>query len=178
MSWYLESRILAEVAPGSSVLDVGAGMAPYHAALVKRAKPLVLLDAHAPYLEERRQRKELRGIHTFQGDALQTLRHLEDGAFDVVLGIDFLEHLERAAALETSVEMCRVGKKVVLFVPEGEHPQDKDAFHMGGDYWQTHRSAWHEADLRDLGFSVELWPTFHQPTNPSAPGALFCVRAP
>jgi SAM-dependent methyltransferase len=187
---YLEARILAEVPAESLVLDVGAGMAKYHEALLgvvaPRVDQLVLLDAHAPYLAERAtcfaQEIEANRVMLLHGEALPVLRTIDDTCLDVALAIDFLEHLAMDAALSVMDEMKRIvkpGGKVVVFVPEGDHPQDKDHFNSGGDHWQTHRSKWEWFNLVvSLGMeneAVERWPDFHAGTPGKDEGALWGV---
>ena len=109
------------------------------------------------------------------GDAAELLPRLADRAYDVVLGIDFVEHLRRMEALRVIAQMQRVGRSVLLFVPEGHHPQDRDFFGLGGDHWQVHRSTWYSDDLIALGFDVDRWPDFHKGEEGKDPGALWAT---
>lgn len=179
----LHDRLLAEIPKGASVLDVGAGLAKYHPLLIDHGCKLTLVDAHKPYLDERRERFGDR-VEIIHGDALdllgswafseapQTVR-----TWDVVLGIDFMEHLAANAARFLIENAQVVGRKVILFVPEGNHPQDTDHYHMGGDHWQTHRSTWTAPDLEALGFTVERWLDFHRwaKDRGADPGALWAT---
>lgn len=176
MSRELRNAILAHVRPGDAVLDVGAGMAAYHGELLRRiggAGRLVLLDAHQPYLD-RSPVAGAKNVARMQGTAQELLPRLQE-RYDAVLAIDFIEHLTRPDALAVIAQLRRLGKIVVLFVPEGNHPQDKDYFNLGADHWQTHRSTWQAEDLVKLGFSVDRWPEFHAGAAGKDPGALWAV---
>lgn len=170
----LIERVLAEVYPGSDVLDVGSGFgfAGYLPGLLARAGRLVLLDAHLPYLIAKPPPEAAIAV---VGEARKVLPVFGDRAFHVAFGIDFIEHLTLEDALVVVEGMKRVASKVVLFVPEGEHPQTKDVYGLGGDRWQTHRRTWHPMDLEALGFAVERWPDFHKHETGKAPGAMFAV---
>ena len=174
----LHDRLLEEIPPGSTVLDVGAGLAKYHPLLIDRGCKLTLLDAHAPYLEERRQRwPQIETVHadvnlTALWDWVVTERR-----WDVALAIDFIEHLGPDNARDVVDDMRDLAPKVILFVPEGNHPQDVDHYGMGGDHWQTHRSTWDAPALEALGFTVERWIDFHLWARERGcdPGALWAT---
>ena len=70
----------------------------------------------------------------------------------------------------------RIAKKdIILFVPEGLDPQDKDDRGFGNDYYMTHRSVWYREDLKKLGFTIRVWDKFHI-HNQNLNNALFCVK--
>ena len=167
----LKTRILNFTPGNSNVLDVGAGMGFYHCDLLAKTPNLTLLDAHQPYLDERL--KKFPQVLTINR---QALGYLQDTLFyyDVILGIDFLEHLDKPEAMDVVYYMRHRADRVALFVPEGVHPQDRDAYGMGDDHWQTHRSTWYAGDMEALGFTVEVLPSFHGHLPGKDPGALWC----
>jgi cyclopropane fatty-acyl-phospholipid synthase-like methyltransferase len=173
----LHDRLLEEIPPGSSVLDVGAGLATYHPRLIDRGCKLTLIDAHKPYLDERLSRWPQ--IETINEKAENALWDAEvtSRRWDMVLGIDFVEHLTSSNARYVIEHMKVVAPKVILFVPEGDHPQEKDHYNLGGDHWQTHRSTWYAEDLEHLGFTVERWLDFHRWAKDRGcdPGALWAT---
>lgn len=170
----LTERILAFIGPGRSVLDVGAGRATYHGDLAAMSESLLLVDAYEPYLK--RARPLAGSVGSLCGVAPGCLHGFSDSSFDVVIGIDFVEHLVMADALDTMKQMRRIASAdVLLFVPEGNHPQTTDELHMGGDHWQTHRTTWSVKMLEGLGFNVERWPDFHEGNEGKDPGALWCT---
>lgn len=174
----LHNRLLEEIPEGASVLDVGAGLAQYHELLIAKGCKLTLIDAHKPYLDERLSRWPQ--IETINEKAENALWDTEVALrkWDVALGIDFIEHLDQRNAKYVIQHMQGVAAKVILFVPEGNHPQDKDHYNMGGDHWQTHRSTWNVGMLEALGFIVERWLDFHRwAVNDRGvdPGALWAI---
>ena len=155
------------------VLDVGAGLATYHVWL-KEICELVTLDVHAPYLSA--SRTDLKGVKRIIGDAREVIPLLRLYEFDLILAIDFIEHLTKEDAKLLISEMGRISEKIVIFTPEGHHPQDHDVFGMGADHWQTHRSEWKKEDLEALGFTVEVWEGFHKTWNSKCdPNALWAT---
>jgi SAM-dependent methyltransferase len=177
----LHGHILTAVPKGVTVLDVGAGLAKYHELLQRNGNLVTLIDAHKPYLDDRAAKfPEFKLIH---GEAIDELGKLladaswqYDYGFDVALAIDFVEHLTPEDAQLVIKLMQGVARRVVLFVPEGNHPQDHDGYEMGADHWQTHRSTWHAEDLEALGFKVSRWLDFHSWTRGRTdPGALWAT---
>lgn len=156
------------------VLDVGSGLGVYHASLWKQLQlvggRLFLLDAHAPYMVHRLIPPDVVQI---VGTARVVLPTFAAGAFNVILAVDFVEHLAREAALDVIRHMQRATRHLCVFTPDGPHPQDKDPTGLDGDHWQTHRSAWRASDLEELGFHVETWPDLHLNDKPETPGALW-----
>ena len=74
-----------------------------------------------------------------------------DGAFDAVVALDLIEHLERAEGERLLHEMERVARRrAILFTPNGFLPQEA----LGGNPWQVHRSGWSVADFTARGYSV------------------------
>lgn len=173
----LHDRLSQEIHGGASVLDIGAGLAKYHQLLVDKGCSLTLVDAHEAYLTERKQRfPQAELIHAPAWAALWDFANT-DRRWDFVLGIDFLEHLDPDDAQKIAEMMKRVASKMILFVPEGNHPQDSDGYNLGGDYWQTHRSTWYAEGLEALGFTVERWVDFHRWAIEKGcdPGALWAT---
>ena len=77
-------------------------------------------------------------------------------SFDVVMLIDVIEHFRKGEGLEILDVVERIARsRVVVFTPLGEFPQsDFDAYGLGGEQFQEHRSAWHEADFASRGYSI------------------------
>ena len=176
----LEDAILSFIEPGSSVLDVGSGIAHYTIALAKRAGRLTLLDAHQPYLDRtlavlvnvRRSDGSPIAVSSRCGDASVIFKGCVRQAradvlgdlppYDYALAIDVIEHMPPEDGRAVIEGMKVIASGVALFIPEGAHPQHADPYGMGGDHWQTHRSTWFAKDLEALGFTVERWLGFHR----------------
>lgn len=57
--------------------------------------------------------------------------------------LDSLEHMEQTEGervLQAAVALRP--KQIVVFTPHGYLPQHGDAWNLGGEYWQEHRSGW------------------------------------
>jgi hypothetical protein len=146
-----------------SVLDVGTGLMQ---SLVGVPCPVKLgLDAHKPYLEQRRVRDAV-PVHA---SALDIEDLFVPGAVDLIQLIDVIEHFEPDDADELLGQVTRTAaRRVVLFTPRGHFPQEEfDATGLGGEELQRHRSTWEPEDLAARGFRVIVMQGFHGPWNRS-----------
>ena len=153
--------IEAATADCESVLELGCGTGSKLAACSCSYRCGV--DAYLPYLEMARKKWG----HLVDGfvhcEALKFVSEV-DRTYDAVLMVDFLEHLERPAAMSLLSRCALIAKRrIVLYCPEGDQPQDQDVYGLGGDAWQTHRSIWTLDDLERLGFDTVRWTDRHGP---------------
>jgi predicted TPR repeat methyltransferase len=137
------------------VLELGCGIGDKLAATPCKLR--VGVDAFRPYLDaaHRKWGSRLHELHVAEAQA-----YIENEIrwFDAVMMIDFIEHLVLTDAMAL-LERCKVvaRRKIIVFCPIGECPQDKDTYALGGDMWQTHRSTWSSEQLKNEGFDVSLW---------------------
>jgi hypothetical protein len=146
-----------------SVLDIGTGVMATVDDLPARTK--IGLDVHRPYLENRRSR----GAVPLNADALAVGDLFVPGAVDLVTLLDVIEHFttEDAEALLAQAEQV-AGKRVVVSTPRGEFPQDDfDAYGLGGEELQRHRSAWQPEDFARRGYCVVVLRGLHTAANES-----------
>lgn len=155
---YLHDRIRGETPPNSNVLDLGVGQAKYLPELAKRVSLLTVIEGFEPYLGY----VKLHAPHAnvIQEDIYTALKAIEGRRFDVAMAIDVMEHLDIYRALECLEIMMTIARRIVLFVPEGFHPQENSADGFSNDL-QRHRSMWSVDYLTRLGFEVERWERFH-----------------
>jgi len=76
-------------------------------------------------------------------------------SFDLVIGCDIIEHLEKeegAPLLDQCETIAR--KAVIIETPKGFSPQDIDILGYGGHDWQTHRSGWEIEEFEQRGYKV------------------------
>jgi len=123
------------------------------------------VDAHRPYLQQ--VQPELTACTFICGKASEVLPRLMDNSFDLVLAIDFIEHLTRRSGWAFLREAKRIGRRVAIFTPLGYMeqsyaPGELDAWQMDGTHWQTHRSGWTPQDFP--GWDIEVLPDFHDHT--------------
>lgn len=143
------NTVIREVDSRSQLLlDAGCGRGDAMAALKPHlGASTVGLDIFLPYLKECRE-KQLHDIYV-RGDV--RLLPFRDNAFDTVISIEVLEHLEKKDARLFLSEMERVAAlQVILTTPNGHF--HLDAF--DGNPHQEHRSEWSPTEMRALGYRV------------------------
>ncbi|OIO33349.1 MAG: hypothetical protein COZ49_01770 [Candidatus Yonathbacteria bacterium CG_4_10_14_3_um_filter_47_65] len=76
-------------------------------------------------------------------------------SFDIVIGLDIVEHLEKEESLNMIKQCEEIARKAVIFeCPKGFIPQNIDIQGHDADHWQTHRSAWEPEEFEKLGFKT------------------------
>jgi hypothetical protein len=137
---------LLEVA---SVLDIGAGLRPMGWYTPKRH---VCVEPHQPYADKLRAA----GYETWRMLGHHALR-LSGDEFEAIYLLDVIEHMSRMDG-EICLKLAkkRRPKQIVVATPVGFAPQDKDAWDMGGEFWQTHRSGWLPSDFP--GWTISFYP--------------------
>lgn len=139
-----------------TVLDIGAGLRP-----MQWYQPKLLhccVEPYRPYAEKLRAA----GYEVFEYTALAWLRGCRH--YEAVYLLDVIEHMIHLDALNVLRHACRVAQKqVVVFTPYGFVQQTHDAWNMGGEYWQTHRSGWTPEDFPPPWRTQLYCPTTSQP---------------
>ena len=76
-------------------------------------------------------------------------------SFDLVIGLDIIEHLEKEESLDMIKQCEQIAKKGVIFeTPKGYVPQNIDIQGHGGHEFQTHRCGWEVEELENLGYQI------------------------
>ncbi|MGD0405739.1 MAG: class I SAM-dependent methyltransferase [Candidatus Bathyarchaeia archaeon] len=108
---------------------------------------IIGLDRYNPYLSF------CKTFHVYNNLVKADIRHLpfRDSAFEIVIAIEVLEHLEKTDGTKFLSELERVCKrKLVLSTPNGFWKQGA----LGGNNLELHRSGWTVNELKNLGFRV------------------------
>ena len=124
--------------PAASVIDVGAGLRP--CAWYPGAQHLCI-EPFNPYAQILKQQ----GFMVVSCRADEALRVARA---ETVLLLDVLEHMEREEG-ERVVPLAKLAasRQVILYTPLGFLAQEGDAWGLGGEEWQRHRSGWMPADF-------------------------------
>ena len=150
-SWWIPI-LQDEVSLNDTVLDLGCGIM----GVTKNLRCLSILgvDVCEDYLNQIKGR-----VPVIWTDArFATKQLMLSQSFDVVLAIDFIEHLDRQSGLELLDEMSRVArKKAIVFTPEGFIEQkDGIGWAQGKPEYQSHKSGWTADDFK--GWRVRILP--------------------
>ena len=130
-----------------------------------RVKVRIGLDAHRPYLTHRRVADAV----PLNAPASALTELFVPGAVDLVTAIDVLEHFDAGDADGFLADAEQVAaRRVALFTPRGHFPQEgHDAYDLGGEELQRHRSTWEPEDLTERGYAVVVLRGYHGPWNSS-----------
>lgn len=172
-SFRLSPTIVDSTKGAKSILELGAG--------IFRMFDLYPEDAHCvgielvqSYIDKRVNKREAVAI---QGSALDFEKLLDDNGetekFDIIMLIDFIEHLDKDDSIDLIVRAKKRAKAIFVFTPLEDHPQ-----HGGEAYGfanpkikrhidavgqrdlaieaQRHKSTWYVKDLEELGFQT-IW---------------------
>lgn len=137
----------------TNLLDLGCGKDPK---LIKdiKCKERWGVEIFEPYFQQIKS-KAFYDIHVL-GDIRAVVRGIGDNRFDLVTGIDLVEHFSKEAGIELLKEIDRVAKReILLFTPYKFYHQDA----YEENPYQEHKSGWDENDF--LGFNVYLLPKMH-----------------
>lgn len=104
--------------------------------------PTVCIEPYPPYAEWLRKR----GYTVLELDAM-AYACTESCAGACVVLLDVIEHLEKPDGVNLIQALQADADSIVLFTPLGFLPQEGDAWGMGGDDWQRHRSGWVPEEL-------------------------------
>jgi ubiquinone/menaquinone biosynthesis C-methylase UbiE len=110
---YLDRFHWTEMAPSSSVLEIGSGIGRMTAALTRRFESVIATDVDAAFLERCRETvarfgtvSALRTVHIVDGSSINT----PDASVDAVFSYITLQHCKASDALRLTTEALRVVK--------------------------------------------------------------------
>jgi len=167
----------------NSVVELGAMFFEKLKHVESKIKTKIGIEIYKPYIDSKNDHfgnpvfNDCIKIH---GNVLEYKKLLSGYELDVAMIIDVLEHFDKNVGFNWIKELKKDFKRIILMVPAGKFPQNKDYSGLGGDTYQTHRSYWYDEDIDKLGFDeVILDNIFH--TNPELvannmdTGCWFCV---
>lgn len=135
-----------------TVLDIGPGIRPMGWYKPKRH---ICFEPHGPYADA----LEAAGYEVWRVTALEALKALRrrHGTYHAAIYmLDVIEHMDRDVGEEVLLMALALSPiQVVVATPVGYLPQEGDAWDMGGDHWQKHRSGWMPADFP--GWRIEYY---------------------
>jgi len=154
-----------------SVVEFGAGFGKILNIIPPIVDELTGIEAHKPYLDRWEGPKRAYKIWGDMRDGLKLLDE-HNRTCDIALFFDSLEHLTAADATALIEQLKTRFRRIIVDIPEGDHPQTSDHYHLGADALQTHRSTWSVSDMEQLGFTVIFIPDMHSEPGKSTGGML------
>jgi hypothetical protein len=141
----LRRNTLLDIAPkvferlngSTDVFDIGPGIRPCVFAPVSHTcvEPF---EGYASVLRNA-------GFTVLQMTAIEALESLD--MLDTVLLLDVIEHMDRSEGERVRDFLESKTRQALVFTPFGFMKQTGDAWGLGGDYWQEHRSGWVPEDF-------------------------------
>lgn len=165
-------RLIEVASRYESVLDIGCGKGGLLARISSERR--VGIDAcPANFASMAGKNPEIEYI---EDDVRNILFRFGRNAFECIVGMDIIEHLYTVPAVRLLQDMEQVASRcILLFVPVGYHPQDKDPWDHDNDFHQTHKSIWHPQDLIEMGYSVTSYRNWYK-NRTIGKGAMWCVK--
>ena len=159
-----------QLQPGS-VLDVGTGMGQYGFLLRMNLEHVNLFEIDGASARQRPRSQwglridgiegyatYLTPVHeyvydqVFVGNALDILPTMADGAYELVLAIDILEHLTPEQGRFFLAQCLRIASRAALV----STPKIFVSQEVAANPLENHRSVWTEPELQELGFTITL----------------------
>jgi len=171
MSKYLFDWIRNNTEGSEVVVEFGSMFCDKLSHVGSSVKNKIAIEIHKPYLDN----SKYHDCDKILGDFSQFENLINEPYMDCAMFIDTLEHLEKDSAINLMSRVQKKFNKIVLMIPEGNQPQDKDVFNLGADEFQTHRSIWNKGDIEAMGFqTVYVYEKFHPGTDNDR-GCIFAV---
>lgn len=168
-----------------SVLDVGVGMGQYGFLLRTNLENVGLFEVDGPNARQTpRERWHVRidGIEGYAGyltpvhawaydavhvgNALEIFPTISDGQYDLVMGIDILEHFEKADGIDFLRHCRRIARRMALVSTPKVFAEQR----VEANPFEDHRSVWSREDLAAQGYTSvlpneESWVAAWQPPS-------------
>jgi len=123
------------------LLDIGAGIRPMN---WYRPVTHLCVEPYKPYCKILKKA----GFKVNKSPALEFLKNC-NYKVDAIYLLDVIEHMEKHKGYEVIKLAKKIARdQIVVFTPFGFMEQEGDAWGLGGDYWQTHRSGWLPQDFK------------------------------
>lgn len=145
----LHDVLRREISEGKTVLDVGCGNTPPLLMAGIHTKRFVGVDVHTPSLRQARDRWPNAMFVAASAREMYTL--FRPKSFEVVVALDFIEHLPKdqgLAFLDLAERLA--SERVVIFTPNGFLKQEP----YDGNPWQEHISGYSVREMRARGYRV------------------------
>jgi hypothetical protein len=166
----LDSWIAKNTIDSNTVLELGAGFFNRLEAVHSNVKRKIGIEIWEPYIKN----STCNDCEKILGDILEYESLVSIDEIDTVLLVDVIEHFDSKTADLLITKLIDQFNKVLLMIPEGNHPQTEDVTGHGAHEYQTHRSTWYAKDFEKYNpTEIILDQTFHAGAKGKDAGCLF-----
>jgi len=168
----LNNWINEETKNSNTVLELGAGFFDRLGKVNSNVKKRIGIEIWQPYIDNAKYHNCIK----INGSVFDYTSLVDREDFDTAMIIDVLEHFDESDGIKLIESLKNDFNKIILMIPEGDHPQDKDVTGYGAHEYQKHRSTWFAKDVLDkLKFDqVTLFKNFHSQVGKDT-GCVFAV---
>ena len=154
----------------NTVLELGAGFFDKLSAVHINVKRKIGIEIWESYIKN----STYNDCEKILGNILEYESLVEIDKIDTVLIVDVIEHFDRKTADLLITKLINQFDKVLLMIPEGNHPQTEDVTGHGAHEYQTHRSTWYAKHFEKYNpTEILIDPTFHAGHAEKDSGCLF-----
>ena len=166
------NNYIQEASQYDSLLEIGVGEGSFLPNI--KCKRKVGIDAWEPSIQIAQSKNPEAEMLCMRVEDIKSKFMNEE--FDMVMGIDIIEHMSKDVALKALADCETLAKECLLFfIPTGNHPQIEDPYNLGNDYFQTHRSTWEPEEMAELGYEVWEFADWHAKEEKEH-SAMWCIK--
>ena len=166
----LPTWIYNNTATSNTVLELGAGFFGRLGEVHPNVTRKIGIEIWEPYIKN----SVCHDCEKILGDALEYESLVNISDIDTILLVDIIEHFDPETADLLLTKLINQFDKVLLMIPEGNHPQTEDVTGYGAHEYQTHRSTWYSENFKKYNpTEILLDPTFHKDNKLKDTGCLF-----
>ncbi len=166
LRWWLSGydhveELILRMDPGwrrMGILDVGSGPGVIAAEPRMKGVNIICVDASQTAVSECKRQ----GLKAVLLDVREIPKRFYEGDFDIVWCLDILEHLKKEESFKLLSALEKIAKRqVIVFIPLGYFPQDREPEKVANSKFVKHQSFWEKSDFTKRGYRCRVLRGYH-----------------